>query len=199
MRHGIRHATAIALLAVAPGLSLGAPPAAPMGLDAAMKQLLDTSLSPKERRAAASQLVKLKDPKSIPTLIKAFYPEAGSEEDIWFVRNACVQALIAIGPAALPPLKESLKATDVVVRFRSVQTIARLRQPDVIEFLEKQVKSDPAPEVRKHCLFELRDLKLKKAVPIIQAVARDDKDPDVKETAAKMAANLQAGKFGALK
>lgn len=172
--------------------SATAAPAPAAELDKAI-ETVKTATDPQVRNTAVQKLGELKDPKAIPVLIEALAPKAADMEKDWFVAKNAVNALVAIGKPSLEPLMVVTKHENAVVRKRAIEAVARLKPADVVGFLSKHVKGDPDPRVRAACVFQLRDLKDKAVLPVLQEVAAKDADADVKRHAKTAIEKIQGG------
>lgn len=118
--------------------------AAPEEAEAFFLELLKNSPQKDIRRLAATRLIQaVQSPQAVVGLIAAF-SDAEAE-----VRNATINALVAIGRPAVPELIKALDDPNVQVRRRAVLTLGKLNTLAVAAVPDLQKKlQDADPEVR---------------------------------------------------
>lgn len=166
--------------------------AAPSEFDTAVATL-QKSTAPFDRKKAAEKLGQLKDARAIPYLIEALSLKDPDPEKDWFVRTVASQALTSFGAPAVAPLTKAAESTEPTVRRGAVDALTKMKAPGVIEILCAHLKTDADAPLRTACIFNMRDLKDKKAIPCLREVAKSDKDPEVREKAGRIADKIESG------
>lgn len=171
----------ILLTIVVGGLGLPARAASPEA-DRAMK-ILHKSEDLGERLQAVRRLGELRERRTVKALVDALQPLTGDPRDDWYVREACVLALIRIGEPSVGPLSDALEDPVPAVRIACLKALVILEAPGVLDRLTERLLSDPSAEVRSYCVGALRRLRDPRAIGALAKAARDDEDPRVRERA----------------
>jgi len=145
-------------------------------VDAALAKLADKN--PLVRRQGVDELVRLRDPKGLPSIVKALSDEAPA-----------VRAAAADGVGQLHLSEASKKLSELLtgdpdqqVRQSAAISMTYLGDPSTEDALLKALK-DPAPGVRYASIRTLGSLRSHKAVPLL-AEALKDPDANMKRVAA---------------
>jgi HEAT repeat protein len=115
---------------------------------------------------AAMKLGAMQSVAAVPSLIKQL---AGSDQ---YLATASLQALIKIGPAAVPELVKATTHKNPTVRRYATYALGKIRGDDAFEALAKAAK-DPDKSVRKQTATTLGQLKDPRSMTVLLDLLRD--------------------------
>ena len=133
--------------------------------DQVFEPLLSALLNPNwiVRMSAAKGLTRLKDPRSIETMILLL------QDKVPAVRDEACRAIQAIGEASIPPLLRGLQDPNWRVRLRAVEALTLLRPQVAVEPLMNLVENDSDTAVRQDAVRALGHIGARQAVPLLLA------------------------------
>ena len=131
------------------------------------------------RKTAADKLGRIKDPRAVEPLIVALKDDRDPT-----VRTSAAEALGTIGTPAVEPLIAALKNKDAEVRWRVVESLGKIKDPNAVEPLIAALRGDRDERVRREAAEALADIRDPRAVePLIAALK--DREWDVRANSAR--------------
>ena len=125
--------------------------------------LLSALLNPNwiVRMSAAKGLTRIKDPRSIDTLILLL------QDKVPAVRDEACCAIQAIGEACVPPLLKGLQDPNWRIRLRAIEALSLLKPQDAVAPLMNLVANDSDSAVRQDAVRALGEIGNAHAIPLI--------------------------------
>jgi HEAT repeat protein len=141
---------------------------------------------PTVRRHAISLLAPLRDPRSLEPLQMAFY------DPNYDVAEMAAAGMISYGQSAMPVFLEALTSPNKWIREKSIESIAEIGGRQAVDYLLEML-NDAEASVRIAAIRSLGQLRDRRALPALDALAANRSDREVSKLARQAIAAIHAG------